>query len=408
MFSPAGCSPQLAGSLSPCSATVSLTATGSAVDGSTVVTISASPLGLTTKPATFTLTVFGAFDYSLSALPSTLSVTQGGVAGVETVTAVLTSGQAQSVTFSISGLPSGVTASLFSPASCSPQLAGSLSPFFFNDTATTEIYALSLHDALPISASPLGLTTKPATFTLTVFGAFDYSLSALPSTLSVTQGGVAGVVTSIALLTSGQALSVTFSISGLPSGVTASLFSPASCSPQLAGSLSPFFFNDTATTEIYALSLHDALPISASPLGLTTKPATFTLTVVGAFDYSLSALPSTLSVTQAGVDAAETVTAVLTSGQPQSVTFSISGLPSGVTASLFSPASCSPQLAGSLSPCSAFFFNDTATTEIYTLSLHDALPISLGLTTKPATFTLTVVGAFDYSLSALPSTLSVT
>src|SRR5256886_9664969 len=29
-----------------------------------------------------------------------------------------------------------------------------------------------------------------------------------------------------------------------------------------------------------------------------------------------------------------------------------------------------------LSPlCSFFFFNDTATTEIYTLSLHDALPI---------------------------------
>src|SRR5438034_10183386 len=26
-----------------------------------------------------------------------------------------------------------------------------------------------------------------------------------------------------------------------------------------------------------------------------------------------------------------------------------------------------------------FFFNDTATTEIYTLSLHDALPICLGL-----------------------------
>jgi len=26
--------------------------------------------------------------------------------------------------------------------------------------------------------------------------------------------------------------------------------------------------------------------------------------------------------------------------------------------------------------CRFFFFNDTATTEIYTLSLHDALPIS--------------------------------
>src|SRR5256885_11790086 len=34
-----------------------------------------------------------------------------------------------------------------------------------------------------------------------------------------------------------------------------------------------------------------------------------------------------------------------------------------------------------LIPCisSFFFFNDTATTEIYTLSLHDALPISLGI-----------------------------
>src|SRR2546426_12025507 len=33
----------------------------------------------------------------------------------------------------------------------------------------------------------------------------------------------------------------------------------------------------------------------------------------------------------------------------------------------------------SLSISFFFFFNDTATTEIYTLSLHDALPISLGI-----------------------------
>src|SRR2546428_3752303 len=34
-----------------------------------------------------------------------------------------------------------------------------------------------------------------------------------------------------------------------------------------------FFFNDTATTEIYTLSLHDALPISLSSLQLTVGPA---------------------------------------------------------------------------------------------------------------------------------------
>src|SRR2546427_6579500 len=33
-----------------------------------------------------------------------------------------------------------------------------------------------------------------------------------------------------------------------------------------------FFFNDTATTEIYTLSLHDALPISDSPGHLWSAP----------------------------------------------------------------------------------------------------------------------------------------
>src|SRR2546422_3587423 len=38
--------------------------------------------------------------------------------------------------------------------------------------------------------------------------------------------------------------------------------SPYSCSPPCPILLFFFFFNDTATTEIYTLSLHDALPIS--------------------------------------------------------------------------------------------------------------------------------------------------
>src|SRR2546422_5251186 len=40
-----------------------------------------------------------------------------------------------------------------------------------------------------------------------------------------------------------------------------------------------------------------------------------------------------------------------------------------------------------------FFFNDTATTEIYTLSLHDALPISVGHRTSGALRTFSL-GAF--------------
>src|SRR5436853_3443336 len=36
--------------------------------------------------------------------------------------------------------------------------------------------------------------------------------------------------------------------------------------------MSFFFFNDTATTEIYTLSLHDALPISAGPRERHVRP----------------------------------------------------------------------------------------------------------------------------------------
>src|SRR3989337_597612 len=45
-----------------------------------------------------------------------------------------------------------------------------------------------------------------------------------------------------------------------------------------------------------------------------------------------------------------------------------------------------------------FFFNDTATTEIYTLSLHDALPISTG--SRRSTGFLTRRGATSRSWSA--------
>ena len=38
-----------------------------------------------------------------------------------------------------------------------------------------------------------------------------------------------------------------------------------------------FFFNDTATTEIYTLSLHDALPISSAIVGWAWTVSTISL-----------------------------------------------------------------------------------------------------------------------------------
>src|SRR5260370_37690313 len=55
-----------------------------------------------------------------------------------------------------------------------------------------------------------------------------------------------------------------------------------------------------------------------------------------------------------------------------------------------------------------FFFNDTATTEIYTLSLHDALPICSAVLTDPGGFTTAApaagVGAMTGILAAYLAT----
>src|SRR2546429_6643269 len=59
-----------------------------------------------------------------------------------------------------------------------------------------------------------------------------------------------------------------------------------------------------------------------------------------------------------------------------------------------------------------FFFNDTATTEIYTLSLHDALPISLSIWIKRLdrgpSIKLTLDGKQNYGAAWTPDGRSVT
>src|SRR2546422_11729821 len=54
---------------------------------------------------------------------------------------------------------------------------------------------------------------------------------------------------------------------------------------------------------------------------------------------------------------------------------------------------CSTTTPRSLSFC-FFFFNDTATTEIYTLSLHDTLPISRGVRLLAIALGLSLLGGF--------------
>src|SRR5260370_33069800 len=59
---------------------------------------------------------------------------------------------------------------------------------------------------------------------------------------------------------------------------------------------------------------------------------------------------------------------------------------------------------GPMSSSLFFFFNDTATTEIYTLSLHDALPISAAHPVSPARFPGLLQLAHAPARAAMPRT----
>src|SRR6516165_8738626 len=136
--------------------------------------------------------------------------------------------------------------------------------FFFNDTATTEIYTLSLHDALPTSAwtcttcgpSWPGWSTSPrrdrkSTRLNSSHSQISYAVFCLkkkktrkdPDTLRKKWMKVRHMLGPL---------------SSLHSGILAKA---GGATEQSRFDLCIFFFNDPATTEIYSLSLHDALPI---------------------------------------------------------------------------------------------------------------------------------------------------
>ncbi|HEX3896033.1 MAG TPA: S53 family peptidase [Rudaea sp.] len=158
----------------------------------------------------------GTADFSLSASPSSLTVAQGSN-GSSSITVSPTNGFSGSVSFSASGLPTGVTAS-FSPASST---TGSTVTFTASSTATTGAKAVTI-------TGTSGSLTHTATVTLTISSTAtpDFSLSASPSSVSVAQSGN-GTSTVTVNKVNGFASSVSLSASGLPSGVTAS-FNPAS------------------------------------------------------------------------------------------------------------------------------------------------------------------------------------
>src|SRR5260363_328290 len=140
--------------------------------------------------------------------------------------------------------------------------------FFFNDTATTEIYTLSLHDALPISGgSPRCGSRRGPPASRGCRGRSEEHTSELQSPDHLVcrlllekkkKKTASGAAQRFLNIQFAEVDSVPFF---LAHKCGAARYGKSDAAPENPAFSFFFFFNDTATTEIYTLSLHDALPI---------------------------------------------------------------------------------------------------------------------------------------------------
>src|SRR5438552_6559191 len=155
-------------------------------------------------------------DFSISANPTSVSVQQGS-SGSSTISTAVTSGSAQNVTLSATGLPAGATAS-FNPTSVTAGGASTLTLNVGSGTAT---------GTYTITVTGTGSTaTHSTTVTLTVTAPppNDFSIGANPTSVSVQQGSSGSSTISTALV-SGTSETINLTASGQPAGTTAS-FNP--------------------------------------------------------------------------------------------------------------------------------------------------------------------------------------
>src|SRR2546425_483280 len=141
----------------------------------------------------------------------------------------------------------------------------------FRSTARTTSTTLDCPASTPAN-SPLSCTVTVADTDSAPksapLGMVSFGVSTSPS------GSSSPVAPNPCTLTAGTTSStclVTFTANTLGSYTITATYNPAPTSVHATR----FFFNDTATTEIYTLSLHDALPISPanSPLSCTVTVA---------------------------------------------------------------------------------------------------------------------------------------
>jgi kumamolisin len=170
----------------------------------------------------------GSPSFTISASPTSVSVKQGS-SGSSTITTAVSGGFDSAISLSASGQPSGVTVS-FSPTSiAAPGSGTSTMTMTVASSTATGTYTITVTGT---GGSVTQMTTVSLTVTGTSTGTFTISVSPTSGYLDRGQSGYAVVTTKVS---GGFDSAISFSATGVPSGVTSS-FTPASIGAPGSGS----------------------------------------------------------------------------------------------------------------------------------------------------------------------------
>lgn len=208
-----------------------------------------------------------AADFSLTSTPGLVTLVAGGAGQPVSVNAIPANGFTGMVTVAFSGLPTGVTTS---PATLT------LTPGTAQNVTFTAASTAASGSATVTLTGTSGTLGHSATVAVTISAAApvaDFSLSVLPASLTIVAGAAGSQVSVLATAVNSFSSNVAVAITGLPGGVTAA---PA----MLA--LTPGVAQSTTLTAASSAALSTTTVTFTGTSGSLTHSASLALTVQGA------------------------------------------------------------------------------------------------------------------------------
>jgi hypothetical protein len=303
-------------------------------------------------------------DFSLALSPATITADAGSSSSAFTVSVAGQNGFNDPVTVTLSGLPANVTTSPASPFAVSTGNSQTLA-LAIPETAAAGNFTVTA------SGSSGGLT-RSGNLALTVQSLQDFGVTLSPASITANAGGSSSTFAVTTTSQHGFSGAVTITLSGLPPGATTS---PSSPFTMAAGSTQPV-----------VLSVPSTVPPGSFTLGISGTSAALThsanlgLTVDPMSDFSIAALPSSVTADAGGSSSAFAVSITGQNGFSDPVMVTLSGLPAGSTTtppSPFSVPSGSSQTVNLSVPATVSAGNFTLTASGNSATLTHSVPIPL-------------------------------